>query len=67
MIAWALGWQSSLFSLLLSVVSQRLWDEGIDAWAEFYEKCPDLRNTKVVDMIRSLERYGMDLEVVDPK
>ena len=32
----------------------------------FKENCPDLRNTKVVDMIRSLERYGMDLEVVDP-
>ena len=32
----------------------------------FKENCPDLRNTKVVDMIRGLERYGMDLEVVDP-
>ena len=32
----------------------------------FKENCPDLRNTKVVDLIRGLERYGMELEVVDP-
>ena len=32
----------------------------------FKENCPDLRNTKVVDLIRSLERYGMELDVVDP-
>ena len=31
----------------------------------FKENCPDLRNTKVVDLIRGLERYGMDVEVVD--
>ncbi len=32
----------------------------------FKENCPDLRNTKVVDLIRGLERYGMDVDVVDP-
>jgi UDP-N-acetyl-D-galactosamine dehydrogenase len=32
----------------------------------FKENCPDLRNTKVVDLIRGLERYGMELDVVDP-
>jgi UDP-N-acetyl-D-glucosamine/UDP-N-acetyl-D-galactosamine dehydrogenase len=32
----------------------------------FKENCPDLRNTKVVDLIRGLECYGMELEVVDP-
>ena len=32
----------------------------------FKENCPDLRNTKVVDLIRCLERYGMELDVVDP-
>lgn len=32
----------------------------------FKENCPDLRNTKVVDLIESLERYGMEVEVVDP-
>ena len=32
----------------------------------FKENCPDLRNTKVVDLIRGLERYGMNVVVVDP-
>jgi UDP-N-acetyl-D-galactosamine dehydrogenase len=32
----------------------------------FKENCPDLRNTKVVDLIRGLECYGMEVEVVDP-
>lgn len=32
----------------------------------FKENCPDLRNTKVVDLMKGLERYGMQVEVVDP-
>jgi len=32
----------------------------------FKENCPDLRNTKVVDLIKGLNRYGMEVEVVDP-
>ena len=32
----------------------------------FKENCPDLRNTKVVDLIEGLERYGMEVQVVDP-
>jgi len=32
----------------------------------FKENCPDLRNTKVIELIRSLERYGMSVQVVDP-
>ena len=32
----------------------------------FKENCPDLRNTKVLDLIRGLERYGIDVDVVDP-
>ncbi|MFT0848092.1 nucleotide sugar dehydrogenase [Actinomycetaceae bacterium L2_0104] len=32
----------------------------------FKEDCPDTRNTKVVDVIRRLEEYGVDICVVDP-
>ena len=32
----------------------------------FKENCPDLRNSKVVDVIRELERYGARVEVHDP-
>jgi len=32
----------------------------------FKENCPDLRNTRVVDLLQTLQRYGMKPEVVDP-
>ncbi|MED2865880.1 nucleotide sugar dehydrogenase [Bacillus thuringiensis] len=34
--------------------------------ATFKENCPDVRNTKVVDVIRELEEYGIRVKVVDP-
>ena len=32
----------------------------------FKENCPDLRNTKVVDVITELEDYGVQVDVFDP-
>ncbi|WP_077369208.1 nucleotide sugar dehydrogenase [Anaerosalibacter sp. Marseille-P3206] len=32
----------------------------------FKENCPDVRNTKVVDIIEELEEYGIDVVVHDP-
>jgi UDP-N-acetyl-D-galactosamine dehydrogenase len=32
----------------------------------FKENCPDLRNSKVVDVIRELEKYGIRVDVYDP-
>ena len=32
----------------------------------FKEDCPDMRNTRVVDTIRELESYGVEVEVHDP-
>jgi UDP-N-acetyl-D-glucosamine/UDP-N-acetyl-D-galactosamine dehydrogenase len=32
----------------------------------FKENCPDVRNTRVVDVIETLEKFGMDLTIVDP-
>ncbi|PHO07910.1 UDP-N-acetyl-D-galactosamine dehydrogenase [Thermoanaerobacterium thermosaccharolyticum] len=32
----------------------------------FKENCPDVRNTKVVDIIKELEEYGVEVKVVDP-
>lgn len=46
----------------LEVVGTRVLVLGLS----FKENCPDLRNTKVVDLIRGLERYGMEVDVVDP-
>lgn len=32
----------------------------------FKENCPDIRNSKVVDVVRELEKYGADVDVYDP-
>jgi UDP-N-acetyl-D-galactosamine dehydrogenase len=32
----------------------------------FKENCPDLRNTKVIDIIAELEQYGIKVDVYDP-
>lgn len=32
----------------------------------FKENCPDVRNTKVIDVIKELEEFGVQVQVVDP-
>ncbi len=32
----------------------------------FKENCPDIRNSKVIDVIRELQDYGVDVQVHDP-
>src|SRR5690554_6122805 len=33
----------------------------------FKENCPDLRNTRVIDVVRELADYGIDVDVHDPQ
>jgi UDP-N-acetyl-D-galactosamine dehydrogenase len=47
----------------LSVNGGRLLVLGIT----FKENCPDIRNSKVIDLIRELQTYGADVEVYDPQ
>ena len=32
----------------------------------FKENCPDVRNTKIVDVIKALSDYGIDIQIYDP-
>jgi UDP-N-acetyl-D-galactosamine dehydrogenase len=32
----------------------------------FKENCPDVRNTKIVDVIRALADYGIEVSIYDP-
>lgn len=32
----------------------------------FKENCPDIRNTKIVDFIKALKEYDLDLDIYDP-
>src|SRR5210317_867499 len=46
----------------ISVVDSRVLILGF----AFKENCPDLRNTKVVDIVRELRSYGTEVDVYDP-
>lgn len=32
----------------------------------FKENCPDIRNTKIIDMVKALKEYDLDLDIYDP-
>ena len=32
----------------------------------FKEDCPDIRNTRVIDNVRKLSEYGIEVEIKDP-
>jgi len=32
----------------------------------FKENCPDIRNTKVVDVVKELEQFGCQVDIYDP-
>ena len=32
----------------------------------FKENCPDIRNSKVIDVVRELQKFGAEVEVYDP-
>jgi UDP-N-acetyl-D-galactosamine dehydrogenase len=32
----------------------------------FKENCPDVRNTKVIDVLEALKEYGIEADVTDP-
>ena len=32
----------------------------------FKENCPDVRNTKVIDIVHELQEYNIDVDVYDP-
>src|SRR5690606_2857879 len=32
----------------------------------FKENCPDVRNTKIVDVVRALKNYGVNVSIYDP-
>jgi len=33
----------------------------------FKENCPDIRNTKIIDVVRELEFYGIEVDICDPQ
>ena len=51
-----------MLSRLIHVRGSRILVLGLT----FKENCPDIRNSKVVDVIRELEKFGAKVDVYDP-
>ena len=55
--------------LVKQMMKQRIHVDGANVLVmglTFKENCPDLRNTKVVDVIEELHEYNINADVVDP-
>lgn len=55
--------------LIKTMTKKRLQVEGAKILVmglTFKENCPDLRNTRVVDIVRELKEYNCDVDVYDP-
>ncbi|HRL93839.1 MAG TPA: Vi polysaccharide biosynthesis UDP-N-acetylglucosamine C-6 dehydrogenase TviB [Pseudomonas sp.] len=55
--------------LVKAMLKKRIHVEGsrvLVLGLTFKENCPDLRNTKVVDIIRELQEYGVHVDCYDP-
>ncbi|KAB0302366.1 Vi polysaccharide biosynthesis UDP-N-acetylglucosamine C-6 dehydrogenase TviB [Vibrio fortis] len=55
--------------LVKNMLKQRIHVEGANVLVmglTFKENCPDLRNTKVVDIISELKEYNINVDIVDP-
>ena len=49
--------------------ARRSWSRVRASWCSgltFKENCPDLRNSKVADVVRELKNYGAKVDVYDP-
>ena len=46
----------------IQIVGARILVMGLS----FKENCPDVRNTKIVDLIKSLQEYDLSLDIYDP-
>ncbi|MDE1210227.1 Vi polysaccharide biosynthesis UDP-N-acetylglucosamine C-6 dehydrogenase TviB [Vibrio aestuarianus] len=55
--------------LVKKMLKQRIHVEGSNVLVmglTFKENCPDLRNTKVVDIVSELKEYNINVDIVDP-
>lgn len=55
--------------LIKEMVKQRIQVVGskiLVMGLSFKENCPNIRNTKIVDMVKALKEYDLDLDIYDP-
>ncbi|WP_369957995.1 Vi polysaccharide biosynthesis UDP-N-acetylglucosamine C-6 dehydrogenase TviB [Psychrobacter sp. CLB018] len=55
--------------LVKTMIKKRIQVEGAKVLVlglSFKENCPDVRNTKVIDIVHELQEYNIDVDVYDP-
>ncbi|MDI3453002.1 Vi polysaccharide biosynthesis UDP-N-acetylglucosamine C-6 dehydrogenase TviB [Acinetobacter sp. V89_4] len=55
--------------LVKAMIKKKIQVEGAKVLVlglSFKENCPDIRNTKVIDIVKELQEYYMDVDVYDP-
>ena len=55
--------------LIKTMIKKRIQVEGAKVLIlglSFKENCPDVRNTKVIDIVHELQEYNIDVDVYDP-
>jgi len=55
--------------LIKEMVKQRIQVVGskiLVMGLSFKENCPDIRNTKIIDMVNALKEYDLDIDIYDP-
>lgn len=55
--------------LVKTMIKKRIQVEGAKILVlglSFKENCPDVRNTKVIDIVRELQEYNIEVDVYDP-
>lgn len=55
--------------LIKNMIKKRIQVEGAKVLIlglSFKENCPDVRNTKVIDIVHELQEYNVDVDVYDP-
>lgn len=57
---------SKVVKMLLAKGSPVKGEKALILGFAFKENCPDIRNTKVVDIYTELQQFGMDVRVYDP-
>ena len=55
--------------LVKSMIQKKIQVEGAKVLVlglSFKEDCPDIRNTKIIDIVHELKEYNMDVDIYDP-
>jgi UDP-N-acetyl-D-galactosamine dehydrogenase len=57
---------SKVVKLLINKGNKVSYSKALILGVTFKENCPDIRNSKVADIVSELEQFGMNVDVFDP-